>query len=328
MNINLQKERLFYYGRKIFPYLLALLLLIYLINVVSLSKFLDALSRGRYEFFIPASIVFFLLVFFVDVFGTKVLIDKSVMYTTFNEMLIVKSLSGLVGFLNQAIGQMSIVYYYHKKSGLPFFYVGGALLLLLFIDIVSLTIALGLNIKEEVIYISNFVPYTIIGLILFIPLYLLLRFLIMWLFKYDKIRVSTLLMSNRIGQMFGALVLIPFTDLVTILMARIPRVFLKSFYMVMALWFFNIKVPYAEGLSLILISLFISAIPITPSGLGTFQGMSILLLQKYGDRADILASTLASNMVFIIGQILMGLYFLNKGLFLIKDIKKQAEDVK
>lgn len=321
-----EKNRLLYYIRKALPYIIGILLLGYLINVVSFTKFTEALSRGRYEYFIPASIVFFFLVFFIDVLGTKVLIDKSVMYTTFSEMLVVKSISGLVGFLNQAIGQMSIGYYYHKKSGLPFLYVGGALLLLLFIDIISLTITLGLNVKEEIISVSNFIPYIIIGLILFIPIYLILRFFIMWIFKNDKLKVSTFLMSNKVGQLLGALILIPFTDLITILMVRIPRIFLKAFYMVLALWFFNIKIPYAEGLSLILLSLFISAIPITPSGLGTFQGMSLLLLEKYGERADILASTFASNVVFIIGQILMGLFYLNKGIFMLGHIKKEEED--
>ncbi len=328
MDTPAAKNKFLYFGRKAFPYILGILLVIYLIHIVSLNKFIDSLSRGRYEYFIPASIIFFFLVFFIDVFGTKILVDKSVMYTSFKEMLIVKSISGLVGFLNQAVGQMSLGYYYHKKSGLPFFYVGGALLLLLFIDIVSLTIALGLNIKEEVISVSDFVPYVIIGLILFIPIYLILRFFIMWLFKNDRLRVSALLMSNKIGQLLGALILIPFTDLVTILMARIPRIFLKAFFMVMSLWFFNIKVPYAEGISLVLLSLFIAAIPVTPSGLGTFQGMSIILFEKYGDRADILASTVASNMVFIVGQIIMGLYFLNRGLFLLGNIKKPPEETK
>ncbi|MCX7957941.1 MAG: flippase-like domain-containing protein [Deltaproteobacteria bacterium] len=328
MNNPENKNKLLFYIRKAFPYVFGILLVIYLIHIVSLNKFIDSLSRGRYEYFIPASIFFFFIVFFTDVLGTKLLIDKSVIYTTFNEMLIVKSISGLVGFLNQAVGQMSLGYYYHKKSGLPFFYVGGALLLLLFIDIVSLTITLGLNIKEEVISVSGFVPYLIIGLILFIPVYLVIRFFIMWLFKNDKLKVSALLMSNKIGQLLGALILIPFTDLVTILMARIPRIFLKAFYMVMALWFFNIKVPYAEGLSLILLSLFVAAIPVTPSGLGTFQGMSLILLEKYGDHADILASTVASNMVFIIGQVIMGLYYLNRGLFLLGNIKKETEETK
>ncbi|MGB9600021.1 MAG: lysylphosphatidylglycerol synthase domain-containing protein [Myxococcota bacterium] len=318
----LENNRFLYYTRKALPYLIGTLLLGYLIHIVSFTKFADAISRGRYEYFIPSSILFFLLVFYIDVLGTKILIDKSVIYTTFNEMLIVKSISGLIGFLNQAVGQMSIGYYYHKKSGLPFFYVGGALLLLLFIDIIALTIALGLNIKEEVISVSNFVPYLIISLILFIPIYLILRLFIMWIFKNDKLKVSTILMSNKIGQLLGALILIPFTDLITILMARLPRIFLKAFYMVMALWFFNIKVPYAEGLSLILLSLFVSAIPITPSGLGTFQGMSLILFEKYGDKADILASTLASNVVFITGQILMGLFYLNRGLFMLGNAKK------
>lgn len=324
MDNSSEKNKILLLIRRALPYILGLGLLIYLIHLVSLNRFVEAVSRGRYEYFIPASIFFFLLVFFIDVLGTKLLIDRSVIYTTFREALIVKSISGLVGFMNQAIGQMSIGYYYHKKSGLPFFYVGGALLLLLFIDVISLTIALGLNVKEEIIYVSSVVPYLIIGLILLIPLYLIIRFFIMWIFKYDKLKVSTILMSNRIGQLLGALILIPYTDLVTVLMARIPRVFLKAFYIVLSLWFFNIKVPYAEGLSLILLSLFVSAIPVTPSGLGTFQGMSILLLEKYGDRADILASTLASNMVFIIGQIIMGLYYLNKGLFLFGDVKKET----
>ncbi|MCX7944803.1 MAG: flippase-like domain-containing protein [Deltaproteobacteria bacterium] len=319
------KNKLLHYGRKLFPYILGIVILLYLINVVSLERFVDSLSRGRYDYFIPASIVFFFIVFLVDVLGTKLLIDKSVIYTSFNEMLIVKSISGLIGFLNQAIGQMSIGYYYHKKSGLPFFYVGGALLLLLFIDIVSLTIALGLSIKKEVIGVASFVPYLIMGLMMVIPVYLVVRFSIMWLFKNDKLRVSSLLMSNKIGQLLGALILIPFPDLITILIVRIPRIFLKAFYMVMALWFFNIKVPYSEGISLVILSLFIGAIPITPSGLGTFQGMSLILLERYGEKADILASTFASNMVFILGQVIMGLYYLNKGLFLLGDIKKQAE---
>ncbi len=322
------RKNILYYIRKIFPYILGILIIIYLIHTVSLSKFLEAIYRGRYEYFIPASIFFFFLVFLIDVLGTKLLIDRSIIYTTFRETLIVKSISGLVGFLNQAVGQMSLGYYYHKKSGLPFFYVGGALILLLFVDILSLTITLGLNIKEEVISVSRFVPYTIISLILLIPVYLILRLLIMRLFKNDKLRLSGLLMGNKIGQLMAALILIPYTDLVTILMARLPRIFLKALYVVMALWFFNIKVPYAEGLSFALLSLFFAAIPITPSGLGTFQAMSLVLLDKYGDKADILASTFASNVTFIIGQLIVGLYYLNKGLFLMTNIKKQSEETK
>jgi len=315
-----------YLLRKLLPYVIGVVFLIYLIHLVSFQRFAESVMRGRYEYFIPLSIFAFLLVFFVDVLGTKILIDKSVIYTPFREMLIVKSISGLVGFLNQAVGQMSIGYYYHKKSGLPFFYVGGALLLLLFIDIISLVIALGLNIKEDVITVSPLVPYLTIGLILLLPLYLIVRFAIMFLFKNDRLKVSTILMSNRIGQLMGALVLIPFTDLITILMARIPRIFLKATFMLFSLWLFNVKVPYAEGLCLTLLSLFVAAIPVTPSGLGSFQGMSILLLQRYGDRADILASTLASNMVFIIGQIMMGIFYLQKGLYLLSAKSKEADE--
>jgi len=322
------QNRAIYLIRKLLPYVIGVVFLIYLVHLVSFQRFTESIVRGRYEYFLPLSIIAFLLVFFVDVLGTKLLIDKSVIYTTFNEMLVVKSISGLVGFLNQAVGQMSIGYYYHKKSGLPFFYVGGALLLLLFIDVISLVIALGLNIKEDVIAVSPLVPYLTIGLILVLPLYLLIRFVIMSLFKNDKLRVSTLLMSNRIGQLMGALVLIPFTDLITILMARIPRIFLKATFMLFSLWLFNVKVPYAEGLCLTLLSLFVAAIPITPSGLGSFQGISMLLLQKYGESADILASTLASNMVFIIGQILMGLFYLQKGLYLLGVKSKEAKEEK
>lgn len=314
--------------RRILPYLLGVLLIVYMIHLVSVEKFLASISRGRYEYFLPTAIVFFLATFYIDVLGTKLLFDRSVIYTTFKEVLVVKAISGLVGFLNQAVGQMSMGYYYHRKSGLPFFYVVGALILLLFIDIVSLVIALGLNIKEDVISVSIFIPYMIIGLILILPVYLILRFFVMWIFKNDRLRASTLLMSNRFGQLFGALLLIPFTDLITILMARIPRIFVKAIFMVISLWFFNVEVPYSEGLSLMLLSIFVAAIPITPSGLGTFQGMNILLLSRYGDRADILASTFSSNIVFIVGQIVMGLIYFSRGLFMMNNAKVDAEEKK
>ncbi len=323
-----KQNRLLSLARRFLPYILGLLLIIYLIHIVSIERFIQAIGRGRYEYFFPSAILFFLATFYVDVLGTKLLLDKSVMYTSYREVLVVKAISGLVGFLNQAIGQISLGYYYHKKSGLPFFYITGALLLLLFIDIVALVIALGLNIKEDVISVSSFIPFMIITLILILPIYLFLRLLIMWIFKNDKLKISTILMSNRVGQIFGALTLIPFTDLITILMARIPRIFLKAIFMVLALWFFNVKVPYSEGLSLILLSIFIAAIPITPSGLGTFQGMSLILLEKYGDRADILASTFSSNLVFIAGQIIMGLIYFNKGLFMMSHTKSASEEEK
>ena len=291
---------------KLWPLLLALAILAYLFTRIPRAALWDALASGPW-LWLGAYIVFVvLLVLLADAYATCVSLRVMGLRPQFSLIVLVRGATYLLGILNYSLGQGALGFYL-QRSGLATVRAAGIVLFLLIVNSGLLLIMSGLGLLAGAFPGGGFpgLSFLALGLAAGMLAYLIVVSLRPHFLQGSRL-LAPLLEAGLGGHLRAAA-------------GRMPHVLilLITFWGAIRLW--GIPVPLLQGLVVIPVVLFLSALPITPAGLGTFQAGMVILLGPYVPLADpearaaaVLAFSLVYQCLGLTIQAILGIWCCQK----------------
>lgn len=314
------------WAKKIVPWLIAGLLLLYLFYKIPPAKVLQALSHVNVPLFILYASLYFILVMLVDCFSLSKVLSQFCVPIGFKEIFAPRGVSYLLSLVNYNAGQAGLAYFIKRSKGASFFKAMGAIFFIMVIDlcwVVLLAFAgtFFIRLNFGAWDVSHWVRQ--VGFAVFGAMLLHLAFWRGWfgrLFPWKvKMRWIDWIRGRHLFQAFHEATVL---DYLRIALYRFPlhAVIITSFYFGVSV--FDARIAFSTILGTVPVILLIGTIPLTPGGLGTVQAATIELLQGHVT-GNILASGVSpAEILFAMSlswmfanyllKALCGLLFLNR----------------
>lgn len=306
-------------ARRILPWLVAAGLLTWVFWGVPLQDFVDALGRGQFTWYLPAMVCCMVCIFLAD---TLAISKTFTWFTTpipYRTVLRIRGASYLMSVINYNLGQGALVIFANRAKSVSYGRATGTVLLLMGVSLVVLILlsAVGLFVSDAPKAVA-FRPY-VIALLLAFAVYLVVvaikpRFLSRWSVA------QPMLDAGLRGHLAAIAVRAPHMALVFI-----------AHYITMRA--FGIDIPLLAFLSTMPFVSLMSAIPISPQGLGTTQYAAVYFFSAFApgtvaqQKATVLAYSLTTSVLAIFFMLATGLFFLRSGMKLLHldDDKKRSD---
>lgn len=313
-------------AKKIIPWIVALLLLLYLFYKIPPGKVLQALSHVNLPLFILYAFLYFILVMLIDCFSLSRVLTKFCVPMSFKEILPPRAVSYLLALVNYNAGQAGMAYFIKRSKGGSFFKAMGAIFFIMVIDlfwVVAMAFAgtffIQLYFKGwDVSHWVRQVGFVVGGAVL-----LHLAFWLGWFGKISPWKVKMRWVDWVRGRhLFQAFHEASLWDYIVIALYRLPlhAVIITSFYF--AVTVFDAHIDYSTILGTVPVIILIGTIPLTPGGLGTVQASTIELLKDQVTGNILASGVTAAEILFAMSltwmfanyllKALCGFLFLNK----------------
>ncbi len=289
---------------KLWPVMLALAILAYLFARVPRAALWDALATGPWLWLGAYAVFVVLVVLLADAYATCVSLRVMGLRPQFSRIFLVRGATYLLGVLNYSLGQGALGFYL-QRSGLATARAAGIVLFLLIVNSGLLLIMSGLGLLAGALPgFPSLFPLAL-GLAAGMLAYLIVVSLRPHFLQNSRL-LAPLLEAGLGGHLRAAA-------------GRMPHVLILvlTFWGALRLW--GIPVPLLQGLVLIPVVIFLSALPITPAGLGTFQAGMVILLSPYvplaapeARAAAVLAFSLVYHFLGLAIQAMLGLWCCRK----------------
>lgn len=284
--------------RDLFAYGLAAAIIAFLARGTSIRQFASILHQANPYLFLLACAGSFAAWFFGETYLYAKLFSYFHVPTSFREMLPANAAQYFLQAINQVAGGAALVLFMRRRKGVPVFAGGASLVFLGLVDVWLMSIAgLVAALLVPHSWLRANWPYPVIltagiGLVALFwlrgrPRSRLLR----WI--YDR----PSLLSFREARLSHYLLL---------MLIRAPIFATQAFALYFQLRSFGVHAPLIQVLAFEPAELFLSALPITPAGLGVLQAVLVLGFHAYGSRAAILAAGIAISMMGILMRLPLG----------------------
>jgi hypothetical protein len=296
--------------KQILPWLITILILVYLGTTTDLVKFWATLKEANFIGFIPVVIAVVAVVFLFDSACLTLLFRRFNAPLTFREMLPLKGASYVLGVVNYNAGAAAIALYFKNEKGVPFLQALGSMLWLNFIDIVALsTLMLG------GIWISGVqLEPTTHQIVLWMAVAIYAVFFgscIFWNAGFDFFILS----RCREWPIFSAFKNATLRDYAQFIPLRVAFVLTYVISQWVAMPFFGLDASLQELILYVPVLTFIGTIPLTTvAGLGTVQ----VLMREFfvgfapDGTAQIDAYSTTTILAFVFCRIAIGLYYIGR----------------
>lgn len=291
--------------RRWLPWLVAAAILAVLVREIRLEPLREAFQHGAYVA-LSLFIVFELVITLpVDAYATRAALDAAGIPRPFLEVMYARGASYLLGLLSYIAGQGGMGFYL-ARTGVSVGRSAGAVLFLMMANGIVLVLlgAAGLAIEMARGGLAG-VPTELLALTIAAALAgtvvygIVIALRPKWLARYSLL--APLLDAGVRGNVRAVL-------------TRFPHMLLLAVLHWLAFRIWGIAVPALHGLALNPIVLLLSALPVTPGGLGTTQALQVLFFSPWAsgatadDRAAaVLAFSLVHHVVNLIVQAALGL---------------------
>jgi hypothetical protein len=291
---------------KLWPLLVALAILAYLFTRIPREDLWQALKTGPWLWLAAYIVLVVLLALLADTYATVVALGVMGLEPRFSQVFLVRGATYLLGLLNYSLGQGAFGFYL-QRSGLAMARAAGIVLFLLITNSGVFLVISGLGVLAGVFLGGNFSGLAFLALGLAGGLLAYLGLVAMRPRVLQGWRLTAPLLEAGLGGHWRAAA------------GRLPHVLIMilTFWGALHLW--GIPIPLRQGIILIPIVLFLSALPVTPAGLGTFQAAMVVLIGPYAPLAHpearaamVLAFSLVYHFLGIIVQASLGLWCLQK----------------
>jgi hypothetical protein len=291
---------------KLWPWLMALAILAFLLTRIPRKAILNALEAGPVVWLAVYTFLQALLILLLDAYATSVSLAITGFRQQFSLIFLARGATYILGILNYALGQGALGVYL-QRSGVTTIRAAGNML---FLMVVNLGVLL---------FIASF-GFLVGGSPK--PVYFDLSFMFFGLWVGLVLYLATIKLQPRFLQRYQLLLPLLEAGLSGHLRAaagRLPHilVLVLTYWGALRLW--GIQVPLSQGVAMVSMVLLIGAVPITPLGLGTTQAALVLLFSPFVPfhNAEIRAATvLAFGLIYyflgIIAQALLGLWCFQK----------------
>jgi uncharacterized membrane protein YbhN (UPF0104 family) len=292
-------------ARRWLPWLVAAAILAFLVREIRLEPLRDAFRHGAYVA-LSLFIVFELVVTLpVDTFATREALAAAGIFRPWSEVMYARGATYLLGLLSYVAGQGGMGFYL-VRAGVPVARSAGAVLFLLIANGIVLVLLGAVGLAVELARgglqgaPAGLLLLTIAAALGGTVVYgVLIAARPRWLARYGLL--APLFEAGLRGNARAVA-------------ARFPHMLLLAVLHWLAFRIWGIAVPAVPGLALNPIVLLLSALPVTPGGLGTTQALQVLFFSPWApgatgdDRAAaVLAFSLVHHAVNLVVQAAIGL---------------------
>ncbi len=269
--------------KRALPFVLGAVLLGVVVARLDFKAFVAALRTTNYLAFFGFTLLFAVALLSADSLATAHVYKKTVCPVRYREVFLIRGASYLPSMLNHHVGQGWLTYFISKTYGAPLWRVAGATLLVYATTFgcVFLLGAAALPFNQG--RISWLAP-TIAGIGLAGAGYMLV------------VQLKPAFLRSR--QATAPLVEIGVGGHLVALLWRIPHVLVLFVGTWAPFMLFGLRIPLADALALIPVVMLVSALPITPQGVGTRDVVALELLAGYapGDHSQQAAAVAAATL--------------------------------
>lgn len=285
---------------------MALVTLAYLFARITWEDLLEALRSGPWLLLAAYTVLQSLLTLLADAYATCVSLRVMSLNRRLSVIFLVRGATYLLGILNYTLGHGAMGFYL-QRCGLTTARATGIVLFLLAVNLGVLLGMSGLGLLAAGLpgaglLSPSAIAFYLAGATIFYltVIFLRPRFLQGWQLT------APLLEANLHGHLRAAA-------------GRVPHVLILILGTWGGLRLWGIPVPLPQGLVVIPVILFLSALPITPAGLGTFQAAMVILISPYVPLANpearaaaVLAFSLVYHCLSLAIQAILGLWCCQK----------------
>lgn len=285
--------------RKAAAYGLAIAILVFLARGISFGDFAHAVKNADLFWFLVACAASFAVWFFGETYLYAKLFSYFHSPISFREMLPVNAAQYFLQVINQVAGGAALVLFMKRRKGVALFSGGATMIFLGLIDFLVMAL-MG-------VAAAFLVPASLLGKGWYYPVggavgVCLVAFF--WL----RGRPS----SRPARWVYDRPSLLSFRDArishyIKLMLIRTPIFAAQGFILYFQLRAFGIHAPMTQVLAFEPAELFLSAVPITPGGLGVLQAVLILGFHAYGSRAALLAAGIAISTMGVVFRLPLGL---------------------
>jgi uncharacterized membrane protein YbhN (UPF0104 family) len=208
--------------------------------------------------------------------------------------------------LHYGAGQGGMAYFVSRKTGVPIARAAGAVMLTIGVNAVAVALAALVGVLLGGAPEAVTLRWLVFGLAGGFPVYLAViaahpGFLARW-------KLLSPLFDAGLRGHFVAVA------------ARLPHLAWLILGQIIAMRLFDITPPFAQALTLLPIVFVVAVLPISPSGIGTAQAVGVALFARFAPasedpvagRATVLACFLALQLLSLLVQAVIGLFFLRR----------------
>ncbi len=280
--------------RKALPFVLALVLLVWVLHRSGWQQMKGALGQTNFILFFLFSWAMQILSLLADSYATTYVYRKTVCPIRFREMVVIRGASYLPSMLNHNLGQAWLTYFISKRYSAPLWRVAGATLLVYGTNLAGLLILCALALPfngDRVPWLAPVVGIaTLGGLGYFAILKWGARLLGRW-------------------QATAPLVEIGVSGHLKAIAVRIPHVAALYLSTWLVFSFFGVSIPPGAALAYVPVLMMVAALPLTPGAIGTRDAVAVELLASFatGEHgvSAIAATTLSWFVMLNIGAALL-----------------------
>jgi uncharacterized membrane protein YbhN (UPF0104 family) len=271
--------------RRALPFVVGAALLGVVVTRLDFAAFYAAVRTTNYFAFVLFTLVFSIALLTADSLATAHVYRSAVCPVRYREVVVIRGASYLPSMLNHHVGQGWLTYFIAKKYGAPLWRVAGATLLVYAttfgcVFLVGVA-ALPFNHGRVAWLAPTIATFGVLGLIYLVVVYIRPAFL-------RRRQATAPLMEAGVRGHLQALVW------------RLPHVLVLFAGTWAPFAFFGVRVPLADALAFIPVVMLVTALPITPQGVGTRDVVAMELLARYapGGRQEQLAAVAAATLSF------------------------------
>lgn len=334
------KQTAFNLIKKIIPWIFAIGLFGYLFTKVTMADLVMTFKIANLWLFALFSILYFFVIHTFDCLCMQQTISRFATPISFKETWVVRGVSYLIMVLNYHAAQGAFAIYFKKTHGAKISKTLGALF---FITAIDLLIVAGFALAAALYQKSNSaiskwitlsVPFLYVGFVVWLAFWKATKTTLMS--KLKKYKAVAWVLNHDIFKIFREVKLI---DIFKLLAYRIPMIFVVIGGYYLGLRSFGANIDLIDIYVYNPVVMFVSTLPITPSGLGTSQLLVIEFFQNrisspWIDQGLVTPASLlliSSLLWFLANQVIKAIFGAismsqtNKALFEDAEIQKQAD---
>lgn len=273
--------------RRVLPFVLALGLTSLLIWRLDLGAFLRHLGGVNYPAFLAFCWTFCLLLLAADSLATSYVYSRTVCPVRFRELFLIRGASYLPSMLNHHVGQAWLTWYMSRAYHAPLWRVAGATLLVYATTFGCLFIFGGVSLLFD----HNEAPW--LAPLLAVAAVSGIGYLVV-------IRIKPSFLAKR--QVLAPLFDVGVSGHLVALALRLPHVAVLFLGTWLPFRFFGVDIPPGAAFAYVPVLMVVSALPVTPQGVGTRDWFSLHYFSQYGlgDQADQEAAVAATTLSFAV----------------------------
>ena len=294
--------------RKALPFVVAVALTVLLVWRLDLQAFVRHLRGVHYPAFFAFCAVFVVSLLAADSLATSFVYTRTVCKVRFRDLFLIRGASYLPSLVNHHVGQAWLTWYMSRAYDAPLWRVAGATLLVYATTFASLFVFGAISLlfdNNEAPWLTPLLGFVFVaGIAYLVVLHLRPAFL-------AKRQVLAPLFDVGVRGHLQALVL------------RIPHMLVLFVGSWLPFRFFGVQIPPGAAFAYIPMLMVVSALPITPQGVGTRDWFSLHYFARYGpgeqvdQEAAVAAATLSFAVAISLIQIVLALGLMPRALRLI-----------